>query len=44
VTVGPLEEYQRWLDEVDPDLGTMRRNALERGLRDEVQSAVLRYG
>jgi len=40
----PSDEYQRWLDAVDPDLGAVRRDALERGLRDEIRSAVLRHG
>jgi hypothetical protein len=44
VTVGPLDEYRGWLDEPDPDLAAMRRDALERRLRVEVRSTVLRYG
>lgn len=38
----PSEEYQRWLDEVETDIGMVRRDALERGLRDEVRSAIVR--
>lgn len=37
----PPADYQSWLDEVDPDLGVVRRGALEQGLSEEIRTAVL---